>query len=460
MKTLIVTSDKNKLQFYNHFFLTYFPSLSPVHTSGLDQTVQVLSYDGPFGFFLVDAQNDDSDYELDELLSSLIDLSGELPIIIFGQDEDLTKVDKTTLLKKQNNILLRYDESPDHLESTKSTIDTALKWSEEQNFENCDADEDMSNYIPMRVRNLFFYNQFPHNLFIQISAEKMNMAFEKDTKIFSAQISKLIKRKIKFVYINKDDHINFLEISMRKGKKFLDTRPEFSKKLIIAHMRSTALLQDYLSNIGITPSVKLFIEALVEQIIATASKITTFKGLIKYYDIKIESVVSKSLICAYASFYMIQEMGWSSDTTRKKFIVASLIQDTFVGADELAQLSTLQDPSIINFTEDQIKDFPYHPTKIAELAAQLSHYPDIDFILSAHHERPKRDGFPNRPTPTELQVAACLFSIASQFSRDIDGNEFTPEVFNRIYKSYAVDYNIGNFKLPLKSLAKILNIKA
>lgn len=458
MKTLIVTADKNKFQFFTHFFQTHFSSLIPIHTESIELTVQTLSYDGPFAFLMIEAKQDQEN-NLEELLSSIIDLSGDLPIIIFGSDTELCSINKSLLLKKQNNILLPYDESPSKLEPTKKLIEKAFKWSKSQNFEQCDADENISNYIPMRVRNLFFYNQFPHHLFIQVSSEKMNMAFEKDTKIISAQISKLIKRKIKFVFIDKDDHVNFLELSMRKGKTFLDTRPEFSKKLVTAHLRSVALIQDYLSNIGVTPSIKLFIEALVEQIIATASKITTFKSLIKYYDIQMESVVSKSLICAYTSFYMIHEMGWSSDTTRKKFIVASIIQDTFVGADELAKLSTLQDPSIIDFSEQQIKDFPNHPTKIAELSSQLSHYPDIDFLLASHHERPKKDGFPNRPTATELQVAACLFSLASQFARDIDGKEFNQDVFNKIYKEYSVDYKTGNFKLPLQSLAKILNTK-
>jgi hypothetical protein len=458
MKTLIVTTDKNKFQFFNHFFQTHFSSLIAIHTEELDQTVQILSYEGPFAFILIEARNDE-DHNLEELLSSIIDLSGDVPIVIFGSDEELCSINKSLLLKKQKNFLLLYDQSPNNLDSTKKTIEKAFQWSKSQNFETCDADENLSNYIPMRVRNLFFYTQFPHHLFIQVSSEKMNMAFEKDTKIFSSQITKLIKRKIKFVFIDKDDHVNFLESSMRKGKKFLDTRPEFSKKLVTSHLRSAALIQDYLSNIGVTPSVKLFIEALVEQIIATAGKITTFKALIKHYDLKMESVVSKSLICAYTSFYMIHEMGWSSDTTRKKFIVASIIQDTFVGADELAKLSTLQDPSIIDFSEQQIKDFPNHPDKIAQLSTQLSHYPDIDFLLASHHERPKKDGFPSRPTPTELQVAACLFSLASQFARDIDGQEFNQDVYERIYKSYCVDYKIGNFKLPLQSLAKILNIK-
>lgn len=461
MKALLITKDDQKFNLFKKSFEKNFIGLKLITTRDENEGIKYVSEDASIAFFVVDATINS---EIVTVLNAIMDVSGNRPIVICGNEEDLKSINKGLIFKNEANCVLKDYNDDDKI---KKVINSAIEWSKKQNSVATDDEDEQEEageqgpvrYISMKLRNLYLYETFPNDLYVKIGENRYVIAIEKDTEIREYEIAKLVKRKIKTLYIERDSHIKFLDSSMKNAQTFFKTAPDLNKKVIMAHLRATALLQDYLTNIGLTVEINKFIEGLLDHIIAVLDKEHSIERFCELYGHKLESVISRSLISAYLSFYLLKEMGWKSTTVRRKFILASLIQDAFIENDALSRLKSLKDPSIIDFTEEEIRLYPEHPKLIADIARQFTQFPDIDFLLEQHHELPTRDGFPNRPPPSEVQIAVCIFNLASNFARDIDSEDMSLSTMQKIYRaSYVKDFNVGNFKEPVAKLKRVLKL--
>ncbi|MBD66548.1 MAG: hypothetical protein CME62_15155 [Halobacteriovoraceae bacterium] len=402
-------------------------------------------------FFILDVEYTD---KIDNLLSKLIDLSGKRPIVLFGSSEKLQKVSKRELIKNEENYVIT---SSDENDKIKEVIMNAIAWYQKKFRDLSSLAANDRDYLPMKLRNLYFFERSPNDLYVKISDHRYMLTFEKDAPLAEYQIRKLSQRRIKILYIDKDRHIKFLEESMEQAMLFFKQSKELNKKVITAHLRSTALLQDYIVNVGVTDEVNKFIDALIDHICLVFEKEMTLKKLTEEYQYTFKSNISRSLLSAYFCFFLIRAMGWRSLTVKRKFIFASLIQDAFVDNDELSRVRTEDELVEDNFTVEERANYPEHPRQIAELARQFIQFPDVDFLLEHHHELPNRNGFPATPSPSEMQMAVCLFNTASNFARDVDGLPFKLANLQKVFKYYySKKFNVGNFKEPIAQLKKIV----
>ena len=451
MKTIVLTGDEDHFSKFTNCFSDNLVGLNISYVDTNEKLIMKLQGQSEVDFVMLDASLPKE--KLKESLSSVIDIAGQRSILICGEKEDLASIDKSLLIKSENNYLFDGTNSQEEIKNIINTIKRKLRDKEEAAV----AEEGL-DFVPIKIRNLYFSDSMPFNLYVKISDKKYVLALEKNTDIAHSQIAKFIKRKINFLYIEKNAHLNFLEISMLKASKFFESNYTINKKLILAHLRSTALIQDYLYNVGITSTVELFMESLLENMIKSLDRSAFIQNVLPHFSFNFESNVGKSVLCSYISFFIIQDQGWKSDSIRKKFLLTSLIQDTFLDNDDLSKLKSLNDPNIINFTEDEIKNYSEHPEKIANLALQFTRFPDLEFILRQHHERANRDGFPNRPSPSEMQLAVCVFNFCSQFALELNHTQINDKNILNIYKKFHKDHNIGNFRQPIASAKKVFKL--
>jgi hypothetical protein len=452
MKTIVITDNQNNFSKYSNLLSKYIVELEFQYVDSVEKLISLNNANDTVAFFMLDALLPSEIFN--SALKAIIDIAQDRAIVTCGEKGQLEKVDKNLFIKSDNNIIIQDIHDLDKIEKVISFIKgKKSKLSEEETLA-----ESKIQFIPIKLRNLYYTDQLPNNLYIKATNSKYILALEKNTPIAHMQVAKLVKRKINFLYIEKDKHLSFLELSMLKATKFLETNVGMNKKVLMAHLRSTAIIQDYIYNAGVTPSLEFFIDALLDNMIASLEKATFYQKVLDTFTINFECNVGKSVLCAYTSFFVIQDLSWRSVPIRKKFLLASLIQDTFLDNDDLSKLKSMNDPNVVNFTEDEIKSFNTHTEKIATTALQLSRFPDLDFILRQHHETATRDGFPNRPSPAELQLAVCTFNLCSRFSLDLNKVEISEKNIGSIYKELLKESNVGNFKLPMASLRKILKL--
>ena len=122
--------------------------------------------------------------------------------------------------------------------------------------------------------------------------------------------------------------------------------------------------------------------------------------------------------------------------------------------DELYKIHSLEDPNIEMFTEEQQQSYREHPTKAAEIAANFTGYPEADFIIAQHHEKPKGEGFPNGLTTNKLSAHSCIFILANNFVIRYADKQSTKGATLEIFRDMKAIYNQGNFKDPLIALQK------
>lgn len=451
MKVLLVSNDDSRFTAVNSCLNEKFLDLSLVIKDNKSHALEAITSDGPFAFFMLDMKLED---DIESVIADMIDLAGERPVILCGGDKEIDNLSKSLLIKNEGTTVLKDLEDK---EKIYQILSSALKWSNQNHFDQEVVKEDYeTEYISLKVGNLYLYDSFPHNLYVKIGDKKYVLALEKKVQIYHSQIGKLVQRGIKLVYIEKDKHMRFLEYSIEKAQDFFQNNQDFNKKTIMAHLRCAAIIQDYLVNLGVTTTISKFIDNYLQHMIITLESVYHFPEALEHYNFKFESIISKSLITAYTCYYMMKELGWKSETTRKKFLLASIVQDAFLENDRMAQINDLEDAMHLGFTEDQIEIYKQHPRQIADVVRQLTQFPDIDFLIEQHHERSTRDGFPNRPPPSEIQVAVCVFIIATQFSRDVDGKALEENNFKKVMQLYKSQFNVGNFKEPLNALKEAL----
>ncbi len=112
-----------------------------------------------------------------------------------------------------------------------------------------------------------------------------------------------------------------------------------------------------------------------------------------------------SLLCCVVA----HNIGWHSEITQQKLVMAALMHDHFVDNAYYSDLDILNN---LNQSSKDNKAYFQHPLKAAELARSLKGLPsDIDHIILEHHERPDGSGFPRGLSSSRISSLSALFII-------------------------------------------------
>ncbi len=152
-------------------------------------------------------------------------------------------------------------------------------------------------------------------------------------------------------------------------------------------------------------------------------------------------------------------MGWTSEVTFYKLSLASFLHDLTLPSDEIAQIQTLQELSLVRnrFTQEEKENFRLHPQEAAFLVASMSEIPpDVELIVRQHHERPDGTGFPSCLHHTQLAPLSCVFIKAHAFlsfgQRSGEGSDV-----GSFLQQLGPAYERGNFGRIVKAIALSLN---
>lgn len=383
----------------------------------------------------------------------LEELSQDKPIISLGKEENLKDLSKTLLLKNPKNAIASdYSNYPKMIELLQLALQNS---SSDQQKEMVIEQDQEDNLIKIKLRNMFFYESFPHDCYIKISDKRYVLGLEADEKITEKDIIRHLNRGIKFFYVEKDKHIKFLEKSMQKAVKFFRESNKLSRRNTMAHLRSLAVIHDYLIYLAVTPDIEKFLHEVCDNIIECLEGCLRPSDAFVKFPFQLQSVVGKSLIACYLNFFLMKAMGWHALSILKRFTVAAFLQDIFIDNDRMSSLKSLEDPDIIDFREEEILAFKQHHQKASELAEHLHDFTEISFLIFNHHELPNRRGFPNKPSPAEMQLATCLFNVGCHFAAEIDGQKMNQDSLKILARDYQQNFSNGNFKEPVSKLVEL-----
>jgi response regulator RpfG family c-di-GMP phosphodiesterase len=452
LKILIISENAEDQNYYTKLILGNFSKIQVLKVSSSSEAIEKLSYDGPFACVLIDVDSPQIDPK--KLTEAILEFIGERPVIFLGNKANLTsRVDSANFESSELNDFMC---KPIELDEFRAVLQKALNWASELDFEEQLVEVDKKEFLPMKIRNFYLYERFPHDVYMEVTSTKFIKVLKKDRPYTEGEIMRYVKKGVRYFYLKKDDQLEFLENAI----KDLNAREIVGLDLLAKinfQLNATAILQEYLRLFGVTESVQSLTDKLIESIDELIINTIVGKDVLKHFPYTEKGgVAEKSLLTSYFCELMTKGLGWNSLASAKKLLLASIVFDATLPDDDMANIVHLGEEAFNRLSEDDKVTFKNHPQLAAQLAAQFSGYPDTSFILEQHHELPSGKGFPHGWSSIKLTTLSCIFIIAHNFARQL---QLMNPPGNNIAKIAAVfnqSYSVGNFRDPMKALVKAL----
>ena len=453
MKALFICNDKEEWNLLRKIFKNHFSDIELICAIRGEDALEYISFEGPFSIILIDAGlKNESPTKIAE---DIVDRSGDRPIIFIGEEHVLkNRINDDFYVNSETaDIFIK----PYDIPRLKETLGKSLQWVKKEEFEQSIIEVNEEDFIPMRLRNFYLFKKIPFDAFIELTKTKYIKLLSKDKPYTHAQISALAKRKIKYLYLHKDQHLKFLESSVEKIKENLDQNTS-SQKIFQTQIAGALVIHQYLRDVGITDSVIELTNKVLESAGKTYENFFTkdFTQLLKIFPLENGDAAERSLFIFYFCQSLSKGMGWGSGISKKKFGLTSILHDCFLENDEMIRLGSFDHPDMDFYNESEIQNYKIHMQRAKDMAKNFTGYSDTEFLIGQHHELPEGNGFPEGLSAGRLTTISCIFIIAHNVVAYLAINGLTRQNLNKCLNEMKGPYNQGSFKEPFNKLIKVL----
>ncbi len=418
-----------------------------------DDLVEVLTSDGPFSFVIINLEN--QFFSAQNYYESITDLIGKRPFIFVGNKNSIKSQLTAEIINDHSSHHML--ETPMTLENFKVAINQCLNWVKEEEFEQSIVSLDQKELRAIRLRNFYLFDQIPYDGFIEIIPGQYAKIISKNKFYPHSLISNYSKKNIKFIYLQKDEHIKFLDNSIKSLITVYKTKAYEKVGIVKVHAKTCFFIREYIRTVSVSEEIIELVKLFTESIYQTVKNNQTLNLLLEF-DYKTEmNFAEESLISAYISEGVMIKLGWYGDMTKGKLALASLLQDIHLSNDEFIKVRHSSDPNFKLFSEEDKQTYLEHPIKGAEIARLFNGFSDVDFIILEHHEHPTGEGFPRGINVNSITQISSIFILTTHFTSRLaksqDGILAKKEILagmKKIFKS-------GNFKEPMQALIESLS---
>ncbi|MCF8059812.1 MAG: hypothetical protein K9K67_10975 [Bacteriovoracaceae bacterium] len=456
MKALFVCDEIEDWDLLKNIFHAHFSSIELLCVSAAKEALDTLMFEGPFGLIILECSIKESDPTL--LAEEIYETIGERPLIFVGTAAMIKDRVKQEFFDTYDMVTI-YNKPYKPLE-LKNSINEAINWAKQLEYEQSVVELDSSEFLPLKLRNFYLYDQVPFDVYIELTKTKYLKAITAHKKYTQSIIQDFQKRNIKYLYLEKNEHLNFLENSIKKISQSLYQTDKSDRVRRLQTLVAAVLVShQYIKDVGVSDSLKEFVDLIIINFGKVIEDHTSLQEILLNFPIEhgdlAEQAVLKGIICEF----MVRSMGWRSDLTRSKTGLASILHDIFLEREEWSTITYKDHPHLDDLTELQRKNFIDHPFKAAETSRYFSNYADVDFIIEQHHEQPDGTGFPRGINSGKITKVSAIFIIANNLVIQVVINGITPSTIQNIMQSFKDLYLGGPFKEPFNHLIKELKRK-
>lgn len=447
MKVLLICDSQIHWESLDKLFKLFFPKLSLVCSITFKDALVHFS-ETPL-FVMIDAELQSDSYH--DLFIKITQLTNKkCPIIVTNIDQSFQMPSDFFAVHKGNNSIQR----PLNPNEFRDVIGNTLKVIHEIMLQTSAVEIKREDCLPIKIRNFYRFKQIPYDVYLELSAIKFVRIINRNEEFSTALIQKFIKKKVKFFYLEKEEHLKFLERLIQSLMRIFKTPHLSAENVFLAQSSACSVIHEHVRTIGITNKVIILSKQVIEATIRIYSEINDLKELLKFFPFEGKDMAEQSVLTGYVSSALLNKMGWNSDMSHRKLGLAALLHDGLLSNDDLLKITSIDDPNLSMFTEDEREEYRTHPTRAAEVALDFQGFSDTDFIIAQHHELPSGKGFPQGLNSTQLTSLACIFILANNFVGELSQRGINKQSVSKILKDFVGRYNEGNFKQPLKALTE------
>jgi HD-GYP domain-containing protein (c-di-GMP phosphodiesterase class II) len=374
------------------------------------------------------------------LLKCLLHLCTQVPCIVFS-DETYSIGDAFQIqIPGSNETITR-----SHLAANlNARIDLLLKKGFFKERKTLDSD-----FIRASTKRLFLATHIQSDVYIRNRDNRYIKLVREKEHFESSSLEKYLSEfSIDYFYIRKDQSNEIINHHIQVLDKLQEAEPISSADAKLATETTLEVIQDLSHKIGFTAEVQDLAKKSVHltlKVIGAKPRLSTILTKLKSDEGKYIS--SHSFMLAELSCAIACSIGWKSAPTFLKLTLASFIHDLPIKENRIAAYRTIEEAQEDSqMSSDDLLTFKLHPIHAAEFARQFHEIPpDVDTILSQHHEQPDGTGFPRRAFHHQLSPLSCLFIVAHDllhfFLNNPEGSTVDTFIKNRKEK-----YKAGIFR--------------
>lgn len=456
MKILFISENTDDWEVIQNITRYSYPQIELICADGPENAMSEAGTNGPFAIYILDY--DLKEIDPDALGLNLIEFTGQRPILFLGTEQIFKDKISMKLFNSNefNETIFRPFDRDEFSEEYTEKLKNALSWAKQEEFAENVIEINPDEYVRMKLRSFYLYNTFPYDIYLSVTGTCYIKLISSHKSYSHSTISKYARKNVKYLYIKKNEHLKYLEEEATKCYKALKEINLEHKDIYLVLLRTLTICHDYLNGLGYTPAILKVLEQVIDTMVAHCEKIRSLKKVLKNYPPYYQGVTSKSLLTGFITYFVSANMGWEASSTKKKLMMASLIQDLTLEDDFQGSIPNQTSHLFNELPKDLQENYLEHPINAGFIAKQFTTYPELDHLIENHHELPSRKGFPNKPSLSKFNPLNAVFNIAQHVATHIDGQKISSDLINKTLKSMSKDFSTGVFKETLKITQKTL----
>ena len=260
------------------------------------------------------------------------------------------------------------------------------------------------------------------DVFIKIGERYIKLFHQGD--VFSqADFTKYTEEKgLEFLYIEKSLINEFsLKLSDQVQKQASQTPVQALDQLFPSSKDIYETVQEMSQHVGFSKEVQTLVKTHVKAALYVMGKMPNLNQVLTKLDkFKGEYLSAHSSLTGYLACSIASHIGWGSEPTFHKLILAGFLHDIVFQSSQLAKCKTPDQARKEGFSLQEIELVAKHPEKTAELARTFSEVPpDVDSIIFQHHEEADGTGFPKKINHAYISPMSAVFQIAHRMADEI-----------------------------------------
>ncbi|MCB9062092.1 MAG: hypothetical protein H6622_11270 [Halobacteriovoraceae bacterium] len=456
MKALFISQQKDKWELFTNLFNAHFSKIVLRPASAIPELVESLSTESDIGPIIIDTY---IEIDILDFMVAINDLVGERPVIFFGSHSKLKQKVTDELFNSHQDNAFIYD--PINKQQFIDAITPSVDWKTQENFEDSLVELSLDDFLPMKIKNFYYFDSFPYDVYLQITPKKFVKLIAKDTKYSHSMVQSYVKKKVKYFHVAKEDQLQFLEETILSLSRSLKNKNVPLKNTINTQIFSASIIHQYVRIVGISETLRMFVNILMDSTFHVFKKTQELTSILKEFETNEDTVGfgTLAIMTAYVSDVMLHKMGWNSSLTRKKVMLASLLLDSTLTNDDLLYIDDQNSKEFEQLDEEDQQALLNHPKAAGIIATQFTKFPDTDFLIIHHHESPDGKGYPYGLLPHKATEINCVMIVAYQFSLRILKKGYTLTNAMLVLKELNETHNFSNYKNPYKALELIFKQK-
>lgn len=310
-------------------------------------------------------------------------------------------------------------------------------------------EEVMRRYLPLSLGLLDAMRFAPADIYLKLSDEKYVKQFHGKSEIAAEEIQRLRDKRLTHLYFQIGDIQRFNESFQTFASQSSDLIEKSGQSLEEITTTTADLISSVQNQLGVTVEVQRLTEKNIEIVLELADRSPDLKQISERLSKMQGSLYSQHcLLTALIATSIGKNLNWVSNQTSIKFAFAAMIHDATLKEEQWEQEFQIEaEPGMQKKAISTLDlSFLHHGSHSADLIRKWSGCPpDVDVIVTQHHEKPDGTGFPSHLRAQRISPLSAIFIIAHHLAIDMVLRKGSLDVAAWVSKNETI-YSQGDFK--------------